>query len=546
MIYLSTLLISMFLTITLMPFLKKAAVKINAMDVPQPRKVHTVPIPKCGGIAMAVGAFVPVLLWAPEAEFLAPILMGAGVVTLFGLVDDFTELGYKAKLAGQIIAALIVIFYGGIRINNLGALLPDHILLPGWAAVLLTLVVIIGVTNAINLSDGLDGLAGGICLLIFISLAFFGYRFENMTVLVLSIAMVGAVFGFLRFNTYPATLFMGDAGSQLLGFMAVTLSLKLTQGNTPLSPVVPLILLGFPILDTLTVMVERILKGRSPFIADKNHFHHKLMRLGLYQTEAVFIIYVIQCCLVISAFAFRFYSEWFLLILYGLFSGVVILGFTLADRYGWQLKRQGFMDRFVKGRLRKFKERHIPIKLSFRVIYGGVPLLLVFSCFLSRHIPMHVSIISFAFLVILLIARLLKKVWADTILGVGVYLFIPFVIYLSEKEMVQWMTPRFILLYDLSFVIMAVFVFLTLRLTRRRHGFEITPMHFLILFIALIVPNLPDAWIRSQNMGMVAAKMIVLFFGFEVLIGELRGETKKIWGVVVVALMIFGVRGVVI
>ena len=168
MIFLSTLLISILVTITLVPLFGRLAVKVHALDMPDERKVHQIPIPRTGGIAMVIGAFLPLLYWNSGELLVRAWLAGAGVLAIFGILDDFRGLGYKAKLAGQVLAALIVIFYGGVKVQSLGMLLPDGYLLPGWLAVPLTLFAIVGVTNAINLADGLDGLAGGICLLIFV------------------------------------------------------------------------------------------------------------------------------------------------------------------------------------------------------------------------------------------------------------------------------------------------------------------------------------------------------------------------------------------
>ena len=274
----------MFLTIVLIPILTGLARKVKAIDIPDERKIHQHPMPRAGGAAMALGALIPILLWVPQSPFSRAILIGAGIVTVFGITDDIRNLGYKAKFAGQLVAALVVVFYGGVEIRDLGMLVRDYALLPHWVAIPLTVLVIVGVTNAINLSDGLDGLAGGISLLTFACIGYLAYLNGQILVTLLSIASVGAVFGFLRYNTYPASVFMGDAGSQLIGFLAVTLSLKLTQGNTPLSPLLPLILLGFPILDTMTVMLERLAEKKSPFAPDKNHLHHKLIRLGFFHT----------------------------------------------------------------------------------------------------------------------------------------------------------------------------------------------------------------------------------------------------------------------
>ena len=545
MIYLSTLIISMFITITLTPLIRKVAIRVHAMDIPDERKVHSYPIPKAGGIAMALGALIPALLWTPGDQFVRAVLLGAGIVFLLGLIDDFRNLGYKTKFAGQIAAALIVIFYGGVKIKCPGIFFPDNTLLSDWVCIPLTLIVIVGVTNAINLSDGLDGLAGGISLLGFACIGYLAYQGENIVVAILSVAAVGAIFGFLRFNTYPATLFMGDTGSQLLGFLAVTLSLGLTQGNSALSPLLPLIILGFPVLDTVAVTVERISKGKSPFKPDKNHFHHKLMRLGLFHTEAVLVIYALQAFLVTSAFVFRFYSDWFLLISYIIFSGLILSGFFVVERRGWRFKRTGFLDRVIKGRLRVLKEKNILIKTSFRIVQVGVPSLLFFSCLLPSEVPAYVSAFSIALLGLIVATWLIKEKWTVTLLGLALYLLTPFVIYLGASDMIGWMSDRLVRPYNMSFAVMALFVILTLKFTRRRNGFRISPMDFLILFIALVVPNLPDVRIGGHQMGLVAAKIIVLFFSYEVLIGELRGKTKRLWMGTIPVLVVLGVRGLV-
>ena len=293
MVFLSTLLFSVFITIALTPIFTRVALRVHLIDVPSERKVHGLPVPKSGGIAMAIGALVPILLWTHTEDFVGWYLIGGGIIFVSGLIDDLRGLGPKTKFAAQILAALIVIFPGMVRIENLGMLLPDGLLLPDWIAIPLTLVTIVGVTNAINLSDGLDGLAGGITLLSFCCIGFLAYLMGDTVIALLSVALAGAIFGFLRFNTYPASIFMGDTGSQFLGFSAIIFSLKLTQGETALSPLLPLIILGFPVLDTITVMAQRLQEGRPLFVADKNHLHHRLMRLGLHQSESVLFIYIL-------------------------------------------------------------------------------------------------------------------------------------------------------------------------------------------------------------------------------------------------------------
>ena len=547
MIFLSTLLISLFITMALIPIFRSLAVKMNAMDFPNPRKVHISPTPKIGGIAMALGILIPAVIYVNGDPLTNSILIGAWIVVIFGIVDDFKNLGYLAKFVGQVLAALVVIFYGGLKIQFLGQCLPDGVILPNLIAIPLTLLAIVGVTNAINLSDGLDGLAGGSSLLIFICIGYLAYTalFQpaNHFIAIMAAAIIGAIFGFLRFNTYPATVFMGDAGSQLLGFLAITLSLCLTQGNTPLSPFIPLLLLGFPVLDTLAVMTERITQGRSPFQADRNHFHHKLMHLGLFHSEAVVSIYILTAFLVASAFVFRFYSEWFLLIFYLVFSGMIILGFIITDRFGWKLQRFDLFDKSIMGRLKFLKERYIIIKVSFYFVEFILPLMVIVACLTPAGIPGYFSMISLALAALTILIWVLFRDWLAGVLRISFYLLVPSVLWMGKTDVAGWINSNSTIIYNLAFAALAMFAVLTLKFTRRKKGFKATPMDFLILVIALVVPNLPDPTIQSFDMGFLAARIIVLLFSFEVLVGELRGQLARLGVALVAALLLVSSRG---
>jgi UDP-GlcNAc:undecaprenyl-phosphate GlcNAc-1-phosphate transferase len=549
MIYLTSLLISMVITIVLIPFFRGLALRWHAgLDQPDERKVHSGAVPRTGGLGMAIGATVPVLLWAPHDPFSLSLMIGSGIIVLFGVLDDVHNLGFKSKFAAQIGAALAILLVGGVRIRFLGDLLPPGTLVPDWIGAPLTLVLIVGVTDAINLSDGLDGLAGGISMLSFICIGFLALVSGHTVIALFATTIVGAILGFLRFNTYPATVFMGDCGSQLLGFMAISLSLGLTQGHAGVdafvnSPVLPLLLVGFPVLDTLTVMSERIWEGNSPFKADKKHFHHRLLRLNLFHREAVLVIYILQTLLVTAAFILRFRSEWALLSLYGGFCLAILSFFGVADAKGWRLNRHiGWFDQKVKGRLRWIRKRRIPIRMVFGIVRVGVPGLLLFSCFLPDGNPRLVLFPVLFFLAIAVFLWRIRPEWAGGWLSMTFYLISPLVIYLSERNRVDWMTDSMMNAYDLAFAFLFFCVILTLRFTRRRKGFRSTPLDFLILFIALVVPNLPDPEIQEWQMGLVAAKIIVLYFSYEVLVGELRVETETVRWTTLLALGILTVR----
>ena len=545
MTFLSTLLLSIFITIGLIPVLQASASRMKLLDSPGARKVHRQPIPRVGGIAMAVGVFVPVALWNLSDPFVRAYLAGAVVMVAFGIVDDLRNLKPKWKLLGQLAAALVVVFYGGVTIHSLGALLPEGAVLPEWVCVPLTVLAIVGVTNAINLSDGLDGLAGGICLLIFACIGYLAWQEEDVVIGLVALALAGSIFGFLRFNTHPATVFMGDTGSQLLGFSAVTLSLGLTQGNTPLSPMVPLILLGLPVLDTVSVMAIRIANRRSPFSADMNHIHHNLMALGLQQGESVVTIYILQMFLVASAFLFRFHSDWLLLGGYLVFSFATILFLTVANGNGWTRRpveppRDYFGSRF----LRRMKTEGTAIRKLCPALEFGLPLLLVVTCLVPSRLPGYVSWCALAFFGLILAARFFWKERVSDILRLTVYLTIPIVVYGGTIAPAGWMKGVPLRFYSTVFVLLALLDISVSKLSKRREGFKSTPLDFLIVVIAVLVPNLPEQGLQAYNLGLVAAKIIILYFSYEVLLAEIRMRYDRVMVGTLAALAVVFLKGV--
>lgn len=546
MTFFSTLLFSMFSTMALIPILRRYAELIGCVDDPNERKVHNGAMPKVGGLAMAVGILVPMLLWASGDQVASAILCGSAVIVLFGFVDDALELGYRSKFCAQAAAALVAVLVGGVKIYSLGSLVPEGYILPDWLALPLTVIVIVGVTNAINLSDGLDGLAGGMMLLCFICIGFIAHRGGNQVIALLTGAVGGAIFGFLRYNTYPATVFMGDAGSQMLGFLAVTMALTISQGSTPVSPLFPVILLGVPILDTLMVMAERVLKGASPFLADKNHLHHKLLRMNFYHSEAVFILYVLQAMLVTAAYLLRFYSDWLVLLVYLGFALCVLSLIITADRNGWRINRPGFFDRLVKQKLKiHIKDRFMVVKVSQAIIETGFPLLLITACVLPRQIPFPLAIVGSGIILVIFLTHLFKPSQKINTLRLTIYLFLPVVVYYGDLRPAEWMPQNMKYWFGLCFGVLVFFAVVTLKATRRRQGFKATPMDFILLFVAMVVPNLPDLVTHEFNFGFMAAKIIVFFFVFEVLMGELRGQQKRLNLATIFGLVMVVGRGIV-
>jgi len=525
LIYLSALLLSFFITVVLIPVFSRAALRYNiGLDMPDARKVHRQPIPRVGGIAIMLGVFMSTVFWLPESSFTHAYAVGAAVIVLLGMVDDFKGLGFRVKFLGQVAAALVVAVYGDVRIRSLGTLLPDGLLLPEAISIPLTVVAIVGVTNAVNLSDGLDGLAGGICLLSFSCLGYLAYAGEDLALCLLGLALVGAIMGFLRYNTYPAELFLGDTGSQFLGFSAICISLGLTQQQaTALSPLLPLLVLGFPVLDTLGVMAQRLSEGRPLFSPDKNHFHHRLMGLGFHHSESVVVIYSLQSLLVIGAYFFRFYTEWVILSVYVALSAAILGGFYLADKAHWRLGRYDFFEHLIKGRLQRMRNDGVFIRVSFRAIRFGLPFLLLVTCFVPTQVPTYLGLLSATLLCLLGGVWAFKKAWMRLSLMSSLYLFIPLIVYLSAQDE-RPMVDAVYVLYGAAFIGLIVLTVLTLKLTRRKRGFKSTPMDFLILFMALVFPYVLGAYLPVKGLPIVVAKTIMFFFGYEVVMGEMRGK----------------------
>lgn len=277
------------------PAVRKFACKIGAMDMPgESRRVHDHPIPRLGGLALFAGFLAGVLPFTGIDEPVQGILLGSVIIVVTGAVDDLLSLRPWVKLVLQLIAALVAIRHGVvIRIlTNPGNASAEAIAL-GALSIPVTLLWIVGMTNALNLIDGLDGLAAGVCGIGCASmLAVSLFLPEATEISVLVAALGGACLGFLPFNINPAKIFMGDSGSLLLGYVLSTASvLGLFKMYTLVAFAVPVLTLALPLTDTAFAVIRRLSRGESPFHPDRGHIHHRLLALGLTQKQAVAVLY---------------------------------------------------------------------------------------------------------------------------------------------------------------------------------------------------------------------------------------------------------------
>ena len=299
--------VSFAFTFATTPLVRRFAFKIGAIDIPKDnRRMHKKPTPRIGGLAIIFGFTVATLCFAQPSRQLYGTLAGAAIIAVMGVIDDCKNLPAKLKFVIQIIAALVVVFAGDIKIDvftNPNFLSDNpYWVLPEWLSVTLTVIWIVLITNAVNFIDGLDGLAAGVSAIMSISLVFISIRVGEYSIAILGIALMGSCFGFLPFNFNPAKIFMGDTGSTFLGFMLATLSIQgVFKSYAVISFAVPLLILGLPLFDALFAMIRRILRGQSPMTADRGHLHHRLVDMGFSQKQTVFILYAISGVLGITA-----------------------------------------------------------------------------------------------------------------------------------------------------------------------------------------------------------------------------------------------------
>ena len=286
------------------PPVKRFAELIGAVDKPSERRINKVPIPRMGGLAIFLGFVLTALLFVPLSTQVTGILLGAVIIAVMGAVDDIVSLNPWVKLLGQIVAAVVVIRCGVVfdAISNPNPLSEVAFIEIGWLSVPLTVLWIVACTNAVNLIDGLDGLAVGVSAISSLTMLVVSLIVSDPAVSLLLAALTGACLGFMPYNLNPAKIFMGDVGSQLLGFVLSTVSiLGLFKMHAIITFVVPFLALALPLTDTTFAFFRRILRGQSPFHPDRGHLHHRLLDMGLSQKQAVALMYGISALLGIAA-----------------------------------------------------------------------------------------------------------------------------------------------------------------------------------------------------------------------------------------------------
>jgi UDP-GlcNAc:undecaprenyl-phosphate/decaprenyl-phosphate GlcNAc-1-phosphate transferase len=511
--------VALFVTMILIPPLIQFAARLGFVDIPDARKVHTGAIPRIGGVAMIAGTLLATLLWLELSRQTVAILGGIGIIAAFGIWDDRTDLNYRLKLLGQFIAAALVVFYGEVVIERIpfyGGALPLYLSAP------LTIFVLLGITNAINLSDGLDGLAGGVSLLSFMAIAILGYRAGSDELVIICLAVIGGIMGFLRFNTHPASIFMGDTGSQYLGFSVGVLAIILTQSVNPnLSSAMPLLLFGLPVLDTLMVMGLRIHEKRSPFSPDKNHIHHRLLAMGFDQYESVLVIYLLQSTLVLLGFALRYRADWQVLLVYLTICSAVLFFFRWAWVNNWRFKGRsvGESGKFLTDRIKWIQATGGVERLTMRIVLISVGIYMAFSLLRTPRVSSDIMVLCLTMLAIHLTFLITRRNLPFTLAERGAtYVISVLAVYLMQPLLHTTFYSRG--LDNGFFIFLAAMIFLSIHY-EQKNRFEITTLDFLVIFMAIALPSLSGLLAQHSGYAVVILKVIVLFYAVELVLNRM-------------------------
>ena len=554
MAYFASGLVSLLVTFAVMPSLARLAVQFGIVDHPNARKLHARPTPLCGGIAMACGAALPLLLWAPTDHRTLQCLAAGLLVFVVGIYDDSRGLHFRWRLLWQTVAAIMII-QAGLTIEHVPFLRSDPTL--GWLALPLTLVFIVGVTNAVNLLDGLDGLAGGCMLLSFLAIAVVAPAAEAAPTTLVAAVAIGALFGFLRFNTHRATVFMGDAGSTLLGFvLAVAGILLIREGHGVVSPILILPLIGLPIVDTVQVIVVRLLRGRSPFAADRSHLHHRLLGLGLNHREVVLVLYALQALLMGSALMLRDASERMVLLVFFVQAVLAVLAIQGPAHLGWRYRPHagleaeaareetggGFVATTAAERRNQWLRRlgWLP-PLSSALVRLSVVVFLLLGSIIPGEVPPGLAVAALLAALLVLLEGRGMVAGGFAMSRLGAFAAALMACHLMMQGYTPNGSPSGWVLVGFGIALMSVLT-IAIRVTRRQ-VFPLTPQDGLAVLAALALVGGMAGGVVPAALGGPVIALTALFYGCEFVFVRDPDQLRLVRLATVMSLVIVGTRG---
>ena len=531
------------ISLALIPLMLRLAPQFGLLDKPNERKVHVIPVPRVGGWGIAGGALIAILLWQPAGTLSHAFIFGGLVLVVAGAVDDARDLLGRTKLALQFLAVAPIVFYAGLTVDVLPMAYDIH--LPTWVAALLSILGLMVCINGTNTSDGLDGLAAGATLLSLFGILYVAVTTDTNDILLMAAAALGGLIGFLRYNTHPAVLFMGDLGSQFLGFVVGFLALALLQSAPDqFSPWAIPLLIGLPTADIAVVALRRLQARVSLFRPDKTHIHHRLMDLGFSHSQAVTTIYTLQGSFVFFGVALRASDPWKIVLVYSLHLAVIYGFLYLAET------RQNDNLKIKDGSAQRDGGDHAarPALLwAPRVFLETlVPLVLVTGALVAVKVPTDFGVLGVALLAILL-ARLFIKPMQSTA-GTRIPLFITAtaVLYVycnyPPFESQASRLPEIVVIGTI-----AIMAFVAVRFSpkRRREEFRPNGMDYLLAVFAVLAVIALRTTQSAFNPYFLVYLPAVLY-ACEIILIERRQRTDWLPPATLVAASILAIRGLLL
>jgi UDP-GlcNAc:undecaprenyl-phosphate GlcNAc-1-phosphate transferase len=535
--YLLSFLLALLLSLLLIALFIKHSARLGLVDDPSgnARKLHTNAMPRSGGLGIILAAAIAVAVVLPADSSLFSFFLGALVIIGFGLLDDYVELKPVHKLAGQALGVGIAMA-GGMVISEVPLLGPC----PVWFSLALTFVFVMGVINGVNFSDGMDGLAAGITLMALVLLFILGVESGNITVAAIAIAICAALIGFLRFNTHPARIFMGDAGSQFLGFVVAWLAITVSQSDSsPMTTLMPLLILGIPVMDILQVVPVRIKKKLPLPGPDKEHLHHQIAKLGFHQYEVVAIIYVLQAVLLGTAYVLRFSADTSIFGFYVVFTAAILGTLYLANVQGWQLKRAPAGHPYNR-RNQIFRNISVLHPYTGKFFGVAISLFLAGAAVKSSELPHVIVYLALAWAVLLLGIKFfsrnrwplaLARMASFTATGVLVY-----GITLSTHS------PLANTILDGSALVLVGLLLVAIRTTRKEYFWLTTQDLLVLFFVVLLAPNLPGQWGGYFSVGELLFRTCVVLYACEYVLARGEQARGRMTTAAIAALFLLGVN----
>lgn len=545
--YFYILMTAMLASAIMIPPVSRIAVRFGGIDRPDARKIHCDETPRLGGIAIFLSFLFSLIVFTDVDQTTRGFLAGALVVFLTGLLDDVATLTPRQKFIGEIAAAIIGLAMGGIWLDTIGDLFGFGEISLGWFSKPFTVFAVVGVMNAINLIDGLDGLAAGGTAIACVVFGVLSYWSGNMALTLLAVGLVGSLVGFLWHNSYPARIFMGDSGSLFLGYCLGVFSVMLVNdARFHISPMLPVLLLGVPIIDTFVVMGNRLRKGRGLFSPDRTHLHHRLLDLGLGHKMTVIIVYGVSYLLAILALLFRDLRGYeiapLLLVL------AVLFYFTL-HKLNTSVSLRKFMNISSNQPIRETAVYRRMVSFSGYLMVV-IKYVLFAIIMLSLSIPVENSLVIVGWTALLLLLLLsfvllfMKSYWSNLFLQVVLYGSGAFLIFVMEN-FGRTATIVDLPVLDISRVLFAVLLFLEAVkvFIRKRTGHLVSsPFEYFLFFLLISVPLLPLELTLSYHIMAVVGQSVVLFVAYKLILMRNTVRNRKVIAITALALLVFVIK----